>query len=107
MTASPSITTPRSSRWSSVSRSERSSSSDMSECVWRPWSGQGERHAVRAVARVELAAQVLQERFLVAVDEHINLRKRAAALLARFGNGLAAEAIEDGALDVGEELLLR
>src|SRR5437763_9299807 len=95
MTASPEMTTPRSSRWSSVSSSVRSSvSSDIGEGVRRPRSGEGDGHAVGGVARLQIAAQLLEPRLLVAVDQHVDLRERAAALLARLGHSVAGELVE-------------
>ena len=60
-----------------------------SEAVRRPRSGERERHALRLVAARQFFAQLLQTRFLIAVDEDVDLRKGAAALQARFGNRVA------------------
>src|SRR4051812_32056298 len=108
MTASPEITTPRSSRWSSVSSSERSSfESGMGEAVRRPGAGQRNGHAIGGVARLEIAAQLFQARLFVAVDEHVDLREGAAALLARLRHGVAGQLVEHGALDLADHSLLR
>src|SRR2546423_12913979 len=108
MTASPEMTTPRSSRWSIVSRRVRSSvGSGIGKCVRRPRSGQRNAHAIAGVARIEITAQLLEPRLFVAVDQDIDLREGAAALLARLGHGVASELVEHGALDLADHRLLR
>src|SRR5437870_12057601 len=106
MTASPEMTTPRSSRWSSVSRRVRASvDSGMGERVRRPGTGQGNAHAVGGVARLEIAAQFFEPRFLVAIQENVDLREGAAALLARFGDRVAGEPFQHRALDLADHRL--
>src|SRR5256885_12257583 len=50
---------------------------------------------------------LLQPRLLVAVEKHIDLRKGAAALLPRLGNGVAGELVQHGVLDLADHRLLR
>src|SRR5581483_8322316 len=117
MTASPAMTTPRSSRWSSASRTVSSISwSAMSlsfcvhrscEAVRRPRARERDRHAVRSVSPVQIVAQLLEFRFFVAVEQDIDLRKSAAALHARFGHRLACELARKCLLDFTHHLLLR
>src|SRR3954466_12036560 len=109
-TASPAITTPRSSRWSSVSRIPSSSSESVivryRERIRRPRSGQRKGHAFRGVAAGEGVAQLFETRFLIALDEEVDLRKGAGALLARFGDGIAGEFLHHRALHFRDHLLL-
>src|SRR5918911_36771 len=107
MTASPEMTTPRSSRGSRVSSSVRSSvGSGMGKRIRRPRSGQCDAHAILGVARLEVAAQLLQPRLLVAIDQDVDLREGAAALLARLGHGVAGELVEHGLFDLAHHRLL-
>src|SRR5207245_1866909 len=93
MVASPAMTTPRSSRWSSVSRSVISSflSAIRRESVRRPWAGQRKRHAIGFVTAAQLVAKLLQPGLFIAIEEHVDLRKPAAALQSRFGDRVAGE----------------
>src|SRR3954465_8843703 len=109
-TASPAITTPRSSRWSSVSRIPSSSSESVivryRERIRRPRSGQRKGHAFRGVAAGEGVAQLFEARFFVAFDEDVDLRKGAGALLARFGDGVAGQFLHHRSFHLGYDLLL-
>src|SRR5438876_445766 len=108
MVASPAMTTPRSRRWSSVSSSVRSTvSSGIGESVRRPRSGQRERDALGVVPARELIAKLLQARFLVAVDENVDLRECSAALQTRFGHGVAGELLHHRGFNLADDLPLR
>src|SRR5919106_349989 len=78
-----------------------------SKAVRRPRPGQRHADSVRGVPRLELATQLLQPSLLVAIDQHVDLREGAAALLARLGDGIAGELVEHGALDLADYRLLR
>src|SRR5437763_1079278 len=104
MTASPAITTPRSSRWSRVSRRESSSSvwSDMGKRVRRPGTGDRKGHAFVRVAVGERGVELLEARLLIAIDQHVDLRKGTLALRARFGDRVAGEAREHFLFDLAD-----
>src|SRR5258708_14808566 len=74
--------------------------------IRRPRSGQRKGHAFAAVALRQRLAKLDEARFLIAVDEHIDLRKRAGALLPGLRYGVAGQLVAHGALDFGHDLLL-
>src|SRR5258708_25543883 len=99
-TASPAMTTPRSSRWSSVSSRLSSSSASVignyRERIRRPRPRQRKGHAFAGIARRQLIAKLFQPRLFVAFQQHVDLRKTARPLLPRFGDGVARELVHDG-----------
>src|SRR5947209_1299553 len=113
MTASPAMTTPRSSRWSSVSSRLSSSSAsvigrpsfDSCERIRRPRPRQRKGHAVAGIARRQLLAKLLKPRLFITIEQHVDLRKRARPLLPRFGDGGARELVHHRALDLCDDLL--
>src|SRR3954454_9360830 len=101
------MTTPRSSRWSRVSSRLSSSSAsvigwssfDSCERIRRPWPGQRKGHAVGRITAGQLLAKLFEPRFFIAIEQHVDLRKRAGTLLPRFSHRVARELVHDGALD--------
>src|SRR3954454_16241323 len=112
-TASPAMTTPRSRRWSSVSSRLSSSSAsligwsslDSCERIRRPRPRQRKGHAFAGVAPGQFLPKLFQPRFFIAIEQNVDLRKRAGTLLPRFGDRVARELVHDGALDLRHHLL--
>src|SRR4051794_11240164 len=103
------MTTPRSSRWSSVSSRLSSSSASLigyhRERIRRPRPRQRKGHAFARIAPGQFLAKLFQPRFFVAIEQHIDLRKRTGTLLPRFGHRVAREFVHDSALDLRHDLL--
>src|SRR5258708_1514863 len=120
MMASPAITTPRPSRWSMVSRRESSSSFSgirgfslfhsspftLCEAIRRPRARNDHRHPFPTIARFQLCPQVLQTRFLVTLDQNVDLREGPGALRSRLRDGVTSKSLDQDAPDLTHHLLL-